>query len=103
MPMERSDITTGPLAGSRCISAVKSSEPQPSSANGKLPLLVDSSISIPSARVLRVLEELIEIHGKPSALRVDNGPELTSEAFVEWCRAQEIEIRYIQPGKPARG
>jgi putative transposase len=65
-------------------------------------LAIEVAISIPSVRVLRVLEELIEIHGKPSALRVDNGPELTSEAFVEWCRAHDIEIRYIQPGKPAQ-
>ncbi len=46
-------------------------------------LTIDVAISIPSARVLRVMEELIEIHGKLSALGVDNGPELTSEAFVE--------------------
>ena len=45
-------------------------------------------------------QELVLLHGKPGAVRVDNGPELTAEAFAEWCRAQEIEIRYIQPGKP---
>jgi hypothetical protein len=33
-------------------------------------------------------------------VRVDNGPELTAEAFVEWCTAQRIAIGYIQPGKP---
>src|SRR6266446_10801277 len=33
-------------------------------------------------------------------VRVDNGPELTAEAFVEWCTAQRIGIGYIQPGKP---
>jgi putative transposase len=27
-------------------------------------------------------------------------PELTAEAFVEWCKAQRIGIGYIQPGKP---
>ena len=25
---------------------------------------------------------------------------LTAEIFAEWCREREIEIRYIQPGKP---
>lgn len=65
-------------------------------------LAIDVAFSIPSVRVIRLMEELIEVYGKPSFLRVDNGPELTSEAFVEWCRAQGIELRYIQPGKPAQ-
>jgi putative transposase len=65
-------------------------------------LAIDVAISIPSVRVIRLMEELVEVYGKPSSLRVDNGPELTAEAFVEWCRAQQIEIRYIQPGKPAQ-
>jgi len=63
-------------------------------------LAIEVAHSIPSMRVIRVMEELVAIHGKPGAVRVDNGPELTAEAFAEWCRAQEITIRFIQPGKP---
>ncbi len=58
------------------------------------------STSIPSTRVVRLLKELTAFYGKPKAIRVDNGPELTAEVFVEWCREEGIEIRYIQPGKP---
>jgi putative transposase len=50
--------------------------------------------------VIRVLEELVALHGRPAAVRVDNGPELTAEAFSEWCEVQRIALRYIQPGKP---
>jgi putative transposase len=50
--------------------------------------------------VIRVLEQLIEIYGKPAALRLDNGSELTSTAFEEWCQNVGIELRFIQPGKP---
>src|SRR5262245_60061195 len=46
---------------------------------------IEVATSIPSARVIRVMEQLIEMHGTPRALRVDNGPELTSIAFTEWC------------------
>jgi putative transposase len=46
------------------------------------------------------MEQLIEVYGRPAAVRVDNGPELTAQTFVEWCEHQAIELRYIQPGKP---
>ena len=63
-------------------------------------LAIDVAISIPSVRLIRVMEELVAIHGRPQALRVDNGPELTSEAFLTWCQEHSIEVRHIQPGKP---
>ena len=63
-------------------------------------LAIDVAFSLPSARVIRVLDELVAVHGRPQAVRVDNGPELISEAFVEWCQARGIEVRHIQPGKP---
>ena len=61
---------------------------------------IDIATSIPATRVIRFLEQLIEIHGKPAAIRCDNGPELTSYAFTEWCKAKDIALLFIQPGKP---
>lgn len=63
-------------------------------------LAIEIATSIPSLRVIRVMEQLIELYGKPQALRLDNGSELTSIAFTEWCQAKAIELRFIQPGKP---
>lgn len=63
-------------------------------------LAIEIGTSIPSVRVIRLLEELVAYYGRPAMLRVDNGPELTAEVFAEWCREREIEIGYIQPGKP---
>ena len=57
-------------------------------------------MSIPSARLIRVLSRLIDCYGPPDAIRLDNGPEMISEAFTEWAAAKGISIRYIQPGKP---
>ena len=56
--------------------------------------------SLPSRRVTRVLDELVAIHGRPSAVRVDNGPEFTAQVFVDWCTDHGIAVHYIQPGKP---
>ena len=39
-------------------------------------------------------------HGKPKALRADNGSEFTSIAFTEWCERRQIQLWYIEPGKP---
>ena len=46
------------------------------------------------------MEQLIELHGKPDALRLDNGSELTSHAFVDWAKDRRIALRFIEPGKP---
>ena len=62
----------------------------------------EADLSIPSARVVRILEALMALHGRPAAFRVDNGPELTAEPFVEWCASQGMAIHDIQPGKPAQ-
>ena len=61
---------------------------------------IDVATSLPSQRVIRFLEQLIEMHGKPDAFRLDNGSELTSHAFVEWAAEREIALRFIEPGKP---
>lgn len=63
-------------------------------------LAIDIGRSIPARRVLRVLDELMALHGRPAALRLDNGPELTADAFVDWCEEHRINLHYIQPGKP---
>src|SRR5689334_25167980 len=43
---------------------------------------------------------MIDQHGRPRAIRCDNGSELTSQAFTDWCKTQQIHLRFIQPGKP---
>ena len=61
---------------------------------------IDVAVSIPAMRVIAFMEQLIDLHGRPQAIRCDNGSELTSEAFTAWCKTQHIELRFIQPGKP---
>jgi putative transposase len=42
----------------------------------------------------------VAVHGCPSAIRVDNGPEFTAQPFVDWCTDRGVAILYVQPGKP---
>src|SRR5690606_12516884 len=63
-------------------------------------LAIEVGTSIPSARIIRVVERLFELYGKPQALRIDNGPEFTAARFAQWCRERGIARLFIQPGKP---
>jgi len=51
-------------------------------------------------RVIRELERVIALRGKPASIVSDNGTELTSNAVLRWAAEQCIEWHYIQPGKP---
>lgn len=63
-------------------------------------LAIEIDISLPAARVVRMLEQLKETHGLPKAIRLDNGSELRSVVFMGWCVEKGIELKFIQPGKP---
>ena len=64
-------------------------------------LAIEPDTSIPTKRVIRVLERLEVERGQlPSNLRMDNGPELISHELAEWCDKKKITLQFIQPGKP---
>jgi len=63
---------------------------------------IEVDTSLPSARVVRALEQIIEWRGKPAALRCDNGPEYLSQTLVGWANERRITLLYIQPGKPTQ-
>lgn len=67
---------------------------------GGLGILV--SHSLPSKRITQWLDRLAIKQGYPNCIRVDNGPENISHHFQEWAKKHNIQIRYIQPGKPAQ-
>ena len=63
---------------------------------------IEVDTSLPSARVTRALDQIIEWRGKPAALRCDNGPEYISQTLVSWANQHRITLLYIQPGKPTQ-
>jgi putative transposase len=65
-------------------------------------LAIEVDTSMPSLRVIRVLNRVIEQRGKPSNIRSDNGPEFISHVLQEWCEKHQITLQYIQPGKPTQ-
>lgn len=63
-------------------------------------LRIEVGRSMSSKTVIRILAELMQIHGEPAALRSDNGPEFIAKAVQEWLAAAGVSTYYIQPGSP---
>jgi transposase InsO family protein len=58
-------------------------------------LIIDVDFSLPAARVVRSLDQLIEWRRKPAHIRCDNGPEYISAILTDWTEKQHINIDYI--------
>lgn len=63
-------------------------------------LTIEIDLSLPAARVIRVLDQLVEQRGYPQQLRCDNGPEFISVKLAEWAETHSVHLEFIEPGKP---
>ena len=61
---------------------------------------IEVDFSLPAERVVRSLNRIMEWRGKPTTVRVDNGPEYISGKLMTWAEKHGVHIEYIQPGKP---
>lgn len=61
---------------------------------------LEVDFSLPTARVIRALDNIILWRGKPYIIRCDNGPEYISHKLKEWAAKHQIQLLYIQPGNP---
>ncbi len=65
-------------------------------------LAIEADTSLSGRRVTRVLSDLIDRHGRPERLVMDNGPEFTSQVMDNWAYEHEIKLQFIEPGKPVQ-
>lgn len=61
---------------------------------------IEIDTSLPSARVISVLEQIAMRHGLPQTLKFDNGPEFASLKLARWAADRNIDLHFIDPGKP---
>ncbi len=68
-------------------------------------LCMECRRTLPSVRMVRVMELLVEAYVKPEAIREDDGPKFTDDEFTGWAERNSINLLYIEllhvePGKP---
>lgn len=63
-------------------------------------LAIEADTSLPSLRVVKVLDRLKAFRGLPDMIRMDNGPEFISRQLDVWSKENKVELAFIQPGKP---
>ena len=57
-------------------------------------------LNLPSQRSIRVLDRIALTRGYPAKMRMDNGPELISTTMATRAEEHNIDLEFIQPGKP---
>ncbi len=63
-------------------------------------LAVEVDVSLRSARVVSVLERLVQERGAPAAITVDNGSEFYSRRTDSWAYHRGVRLDFSRPGKP---
>ena len=65
-------------------------------------LWISTDTSIPSPKVMHILDQIACYRGYPKQIRSDNGPEFLANRLHKWARDHHVAWQFIQPGKPAQ-
>ena len=65
-------------------------------------LAIEVDLSLPAAKVIRVLERIVAWHGYPAKIRMYYGPEFISAILAEWEDEHNVQLEFIKPGKPTQ-
>lgn len=50
--------------------------------------------------LVRILDQVCALRGRPAVIRTDNGKEFTGKAMLTWAHRNGVALRLIEPGKP---
>jgi putative transposase len=65
-------------------------------------LAIEVDSTLPSRRVIAVLERIATERGFPEVLKTDNGPEFSSLIMRKWSAEHGVRQHFIDPGKPTQ-
>lgn len=61
-----------------------------------------ADLSISGRRLVRLFEDLKKIRELPRQIVCDNGTEFTSKVFLKWAADNNVELCFIEKGKPTQ-
>jgi putative transposase len=62
-------------------------------------LAIEVDTSLPSLRVVRVLEKLRQHRALPVRIVIDHGTEFTSKVLDQWAYENKVTLHFITPGR----
>ena len=65
-------------------------------------LAIEVEKSMSGDDIVTILEALINVHGAPECVRMDDGTEMTINTIADWCRFSAANISFIDPGSPGK-
>ncbi len=65
-------------------------------------LWIQAHLSISAKTLIEALDQVVAWRGAPAYIRCDNGPEFISHRLKAWADKHNVELRFIQPGKPSQ-
>lgn len=63
-------------------------------------LCASAQLNYKGVDVVKALDAVIQEHGKPGSIKMDNGPEFISKEVDLWAYANEVKLDFSRPGKP---
>ncbi len=61
---------------------------------------IEIDFSLPSTRVVAVLDRLAQTRGPPKVIYVDNGPEFVAKVLDAWVHRDGVQLAFSRPGTP---
>ncbi|MFY8044338.1 MAG: IS3 family transposase, partial [Rhodoferax sp.] len=58
-------------------------------------LRIEIATSLTAARLIRAINELVEVRGALLSIRLDNGPEFIAHALDEWAKTKGVALNHI--------
>jgi len=65
-------------------------------------LWIEAHCNCHPGKLIEILEKILTFRKCPEYIQCDNGLEFISVKLAEWAENLEIELRFIQPGKPTQ-
>jgi putative transposase len=65
-------------------------------------VVIEAERSLPSEKLVQILNKLKLTRGLPQMIVCDNGPELISQNLEIWAYQNKVQLKFIEPGKPVQ-